>query len=92
MIPQLGGILIESNQNPHNIKFKQTPMHDWEPWLYLPPSEKTIKILKKEVQATIAQMKEMGNFKVSNVFTVFYGQKVYGFKFLDNSEVYLDKP
>jgi hypothetical protein len=76
---------------PNNIRFKKTPMSDWEPWFYLPPSEKTLQILKKEVKMNIANMNEFGNFQVKNLCTVFYGEGVYAFQFLDEKEVYLDK-
>ena len=74
-----------------NIRFKSNPMAEWRPWMYLPPSEATIKILKKEVRKDIEQMREDGRFMVKRIGTVFYGEPVYAFQFLDGTEVYLDK-
>lgn len=75
---------------PFNIKFKRHPMAEWETWMFLPPTDKTIAILKREVKANIAEMKEEGRFAVKRVYTVFFGHCVYAFKFLDGKEVYLD--
>lgn len=60
-----------------NISFKRTKASNWEPWFYLPPSDKTLEILKKEVA---------GNHGKN---TAFYGEPVAGFKFLDGREVIL---
>ena len=74
-----------------NIRFKRNPLSDWEPWMYMPPSEKMLKILKKEVLNTVEEMKKEGEFRVVRVCSVFFGQMVYAFKMLDGTEVYLDK-
>ena len=86
-----GHIMTEQEQYPKNIQFKRNPMTDWEVWMYMPPSEKTLKILKKEVTNTVAEMKKEGEFRVARVCSVFFGQMVYAFKMLDGTEVYLDK-
>lgn len=74
-----------------NIQYKQNPMSDWEPWMYMPPSEKTLEILKRETKKSIVQAKESGTFAVKQVGSVFFGHPVYAFKFNNNAEVYLDK-
>ena len=73
-----------------NMKYKQNPMSDWEPWMYMPPSEKTLAILKRETQKSIAKAKEDNVFAVKRVGSVFFGHCVYAFKFNDGTEVYLD--
>ena len=60
-----------------NMYFKRSPGSPWEPWFYLPPSDKTLGILSREVKANKGKP------------TIFYGESVVAFKFLDNKEVYL---
>ena len=76
---------------PHNIRFKANPLSEWQPWMYLPPTEATIKVLKRETHESIKQMKEDHRFAVKRVGSVFYGHCVYAFQFKDGSEIYLDQ-
>ena len=87
------GHLMMTNREKYskNIQFKRNPMADWEVWMYMPPSEKTVKILKKEVANTVEEMKKEGEFRVARVCSVFFGHPVYAFKMLDGTEIYLDK-
>ena len=59
-----------------NMCFKRNSAANWEPWFYLPPSDKTLDILSREVKMNKGKP------------TIFYGESVVAFKFLDNKEVY----
>ena len=73
-----------------NMKYKQNPLSEWEPWMYMPPSEKTLEILKRETKKSVIAAKASGVFQVKQVGTVFFGHAVCAFKFNDGREVHLD--
>jgi hypothetical protein len=61
-----------------NMCFKRRSDANWEPWFYLHPSIRTLEILSREVKANGGKN------------TIFYGEPVVAFKFLDNTEVDLN--
>ena len=85
------GNVITTVPFPHNIRFKANPLSEWQPWMYLPPTEATLQVLKRETHKSIVAMKEEGRFAVKRVGSVFFGHCVYAFQFKDGSDVYLDQ-
>jgi hypothetical protein len=73
------------------IQFKPTPHAPWQDWMYLGPTPQTLAVLKRESEANQRKMirfhlslKKKGILKpLPSPFALFYGQKVYAFKWKD---------
>jgi len=78
----------------NNVKYKPAPYSSWFDWPYLPPSKGTLEILKREANANYPrQMRQFMADKrkgvkttVPHKFAMFYGEKVWGFKFTSSNE------
>lgn len=76
---------------PNPIQFKPTPHAPLQDWMYLGPTKQTLEILKREAEANFRKairfylsLKKKGIIKpVPFPSALFYGQKVYGFKWKD---------